>query len=233
MKIIEFTIRQVVFEIRFEEAYEVWDRAGQINREFSELWPKIQLSEAEPNKQILKSDEVQLHTGLRSCNIALLFPKTIAPNPANERRVSETFRVWRNALGFSKLTRVGTRVIMAKSFSSGNDAEQAIMSLGLTKTPKPPIFNHDTDPAWVDVRLHWQDEATSTQVRVHPEHHETEIKDPAGDPAKREKRTTYSVVIDMDRATRGSTDTGKFDVVQWLKGVQHLVNRDLTRLIET
>jgi hypothetical protein len=228
MDIAEFSLRQLIFEIRYDDAYILWDRAGDIHRRIARLWPGSQLVEGTPNQQSLQSDVASIVTGFKTAHIAARKPTSILQF---SDQFSETLAIWVDALELTRFTRVGTRVVYRKSFPSVETANQAMVGLGLIRVPQSPIFNHKSGLYAADLRLVWQDEASQTQVVLRAERQEMEVKGLFDDSGMNEKKTADSVVVDLDRATIGIVELTKFRMADWLKGIQHLMSRDLNRVL--
>lgn len=228
MEISDFKIRQVVFEIRYDDAYILWDRAGSIAEEITKLWPGAKITEGAPNKQSLKSDDATIVTGIRSSHVAVVGPNSILQFAA---QIEETVNVWVRSLNLTKFSRVGTRIMYARAYDSIESASKAIVNLGLVRTPAAPIFNHKNELHQTDIRLLWQDDVSQTQVIIKPEHYDLEIPGLPDNPAEKQTKTADVMLLDIDRATRGTVELSKFRVSDWLEGVRHLVSRDANRIL--
>jgi hypothetical protein len=228
MDLSDFKIQQVVFEVRYEEAFILWDVAGRVHRELARLWPGVTLEKSEPNQQFLKGDSAEIHTGIKQSRVALLGPPSITK--FNDQ-LTETFAIWTTLLEVTRLTRVGTRVIFARKFPSIDAASKAVIDLGLIRYPPPPIFNHKTPPYGAQVNIVWQDEEAQTRFVAKAEHQTMEIA-VIDAPGAKETRTSDTMVIDIDRATRGTVELSKLRVAHWMEGVRHVIARDVPRLLK-
>lgn len=229
MLLSDFKIQQVVFEMRYDDAYILWDRAGRIHQDLTKLWPGTRLREGTPNQQVLRSDDVEVTTGHSISRVALFLPKTISQRVDE---VTETFRIWTTELELTKFTRIGTRVIFFREFQTEEEANRAVVDLALVKYPSSPFFTHKTLPNATDLRITWQDEAIFTQVLLKSEHLEMEIPVSPYSSASKEKKVLHAMVLDIDRATRGTVELAKFRIGDWLQGVEHVINRDAPRIFQ-
>lgn len=228
MKFADFKMRQIVFEIRYEPAYVLWDRAGAIAKEIKRLFPSVELDEGKPNKQVFSDDLVTIGTGVDSAYIAVKQPKNALEFAEHIASITD---VWITFLELRKLTRVGTRVMYVKEFETSEQCGNALVELGLVRFPAPPFFNHKGSPKQCDLRLYWEEDGFQTQLILKPERHELKVAAGLPDRSVERRLESYDVVLlDIDRATRGTVDLSKFYVVEWLKGINHLVFRDVDRL---
>ena len=229
MELSDFKIRQVILEVRYDEAFALWDCAGRVHQELTRLWPGTTLQKAAPNEQVLRSERVEILTGIKTSRVALLSPTSIlaAIDP-----MAETVNLWVTSLNITKFNRVGTRVIFARSFSSEDAANKAVVDLGLIRYPTAPIFNHRGKPYENEVRIRWQDSASQTQVMIKSEHQEIEMTVPTEGGEETQKRQLDFMLLDIDRATKGSIPLSKFRARDWLEGVQHIISRDSPRFLK-
>lgn len=228
MEITDFNIRQVVFEIRYDDTYILWDRAGSIAEETAKLWPGVRIVEVAPNQQALRSDDATIVTGVNSSHVAILGPNSIVQFAT---QMEETVSIWAKFLNLKKFTRVGTRIMYTRPYDSQESASQAIVNLGLVRFPASPIFNHKNELHASDIRLYWQDDVSQTQVIIKSEHYELDIPGLPDKPREKQKKTADVMLLDIDRATRGVVELSKFRVGDWLEGVRHLVSRDAGRIL--
>lgn len=229
MELSDFKIRQVVLEVRYDDAFALWDCAGRVHQELSRLWPGTTLQKVAPNEQLLRSDRVEILTGIKTSRVALLFPASIlaAIDP-----MAETVNLWVTSLNIAKFNRVGTRVIFARSFSSEDAANKAVVDLGLVRYPTAPIFNHKGRPYENEVRIRWQDTVSQTQVLIKSEHQEIEMTIPSEGGEETQKKKLDFMLLDVDRATKGTIQLSKFRTRDWLEGVQHVISRDAPRILK-
>lgn len=108
MELSDFKIRQVIFEIRYDDAYILWDRAGAVSSDLTRIWPNLKLAEGTPNQQSLRSDDASIQTGIASSNVVLIQPDNIVQF---SEQIEETLRIWVASLEINKFSRIGTRVI--------------------------------------------------------------------------------------------------------------------------
>lgn len=228
MRLADFKMRQIVFEIRYDSTYVLWDRAGAIAKEITRLWPSLELDEGKPNNQVFSDDQVTVSTGLSSSYISIKQPKNILEFA---EQIATTTDVWISLLELQRITRVGTRVMYAKEYDTREQAGKAVIDLGLVNFPASPFFNHKEMPKQCDLRLYWEEEGFQTQVIVKPERHELKVVGGLPDrPVEKKRESSDVVLIDIDRATRGTVELSRFYVVEWLKGMNHLVSRDMDRI---
>ena len=230
MDIDDFHIRQIVFEIRYDNAYAIWDCAGAVTSEIAKLWPGATLGEVSPNKQVLQNDDASIQTTISRAHVALQQPKGITQFAD---QINKTLKIWINALDIKKFTRVGTRVMYTHQYPTQEAADNAVVSLNLVRYPTLPIFNHKVMPKESEIRILWEDETTQTQVIIKSEHHKMEILGFLDAPREKQEKTADVMLVDIDRAIKGDVPIEKFNTSEWLEGVRHLISRDLNRILNS
>lgn len=230
MELNDFKIRQVIFEIRYNSAYILWDRAGVLARELSLLWPGLELLEGEPNQQVFNCGNARISTKIDNAHIAITAPRSITQYA---EQIEESVKLWTDLLELEKYTRVGTRTIFAKTFESADAVNAAAVSLRLLRSPNPPFFNHKSPYSSYQLKMYWDDEDSQTQISIRPEHQVMEISGFfVADDEVKETRTSDALILDIDRAAKGEIDISKFRTSEWLEGVRHLINRDINRFLK-
>jgi hypothetical protein len=227
MELSAFKIRQLVFEVRYDDAFLLWDCAGRVHAELAKLWPGSKLVQSEANQQLLKSDDAEIMTGIRQAHVAVIEPSTITKFAD---QIAETLRIWTSAMNVGKFNRVGTRVIYTRKYSSEEASDQAVMDLELIQHPPPPFFNHKVEPYTGEITITWRDDTTQTRFLAKSEHQSIEVPN-LEKASEKQKQAAHFLIVDIDRATRGTVDLAKFRVREWLDGVAHLISRDVPKLI--
>lgn len=228
MRLEDFELYQLVFEIRYEDAFEIWDRAGQVHRELCRIWPGIKLTETGPNQQLLRSPEVQLQTGIRTSHVMLFSPSTILKR---EEHIVDTYEVWRSALELTELKRVGTRAIYRRRYASEKEAGKAFIMLGLAKSPEQGMFQHTDPPIGGEVRLQWKSDAVHTMFSAKTQQQTLEVQPLPEFGKAGEKLSRDDLLLDVDRATGKPMSVSQFDANEWLKSFSRFCLKELPRVL--
>lgn len=224
----QFKLTRLVLELRFDAAYLLWDRAGAIFTRLALMWPGTKLAEANPAQQVLKGENIHLVTSLQSVRLILFRPTTIMQRAA---AIEQTVKVWVEQLELQEFTRVGTRCLFNRSYESEEAANGASVEAALVATPRSPIFGFRTPVSATETVVVWKDQDLVTRLAIKPEHKRLQFSDVEDFPEEKIDRTLHSVLIDFDHATAGKVDATKFRTQDWLKGVQHIIHRDMPRYL--
>ncbi len=223
----DFYLRRLIFEIRYDQAFVLWDRAGGIARRLTTLWPGLKLAEGVPNHQVLKGQNVDISTGLGASHCILFRPQSFIEHV---EQMNKTLAIWVEELEIEKFARIGTRAIYSKDAKSEDEAGAMIAGLALLNIPQS-VLRHQTPAHAALVRLNWRDDAVTTQVLIQAEKQTMELDAAREVPGWDEKREVFRINFDVDRATRGDTERSKFRLSDWLEGVRQTIARDANKLL--
>lgn len=227
-----FTLYKVIFQIQYDDAYEIWDRAGAIARRLSEIWPELKVKEGQPQLQTLVGKDVEVQTGFSKSTVTIS-----GTNALEHRRVQqlkETFEAWRDHLELATLKRISTRALYARHFDSIREANATVIGLGLVKWPDQKVFDQpqEADLNGIDVAYRFEDEQSFALLRIKAEQITYEVNlDPYFIEDSDIKNKKNRMLIDFDRGILGETKAEKIRVDEWIKGFLHVLNRDIEKVL--
>jgi hypothetical protein len=225
-----YHLHTLIVQLSYDEAFELWDRAGAIARGLTELWPGVELDTATPGEQTFRSSSVVLQTSLKTSTITLWRPKL---DPTTIARVTQSFEVLRSQLELQTLSRVSCRSKYVKDFTTQEGANSHVLRMGLTPWPDTRVFDQPTggNGNAVEVVYRFEDEASFAVLRVGSEHLNVNIRthpEVENEVVERKKHRAY---IDFDRGMVAAMDARILRLDEWLKGYQHLLRRDIEKVI--
>lgn len=228
-----YKIDSAIIQIQYADAFLIWDRAGAIALDLSKTWPGLKISEGQPQQQTLKGNGVTLQTGISKSTITISGDQALSPSRVSQ--IIKTFEVWRDALKLTELLRVSTRVVHVKEFASMQNANAELFAMNLMKWPKTKVFDQPTesDRNGFDVQYRFEDDNSFSLLRVKAEQVKYFVEldeDLFGE--KEIEKIKCRMVIDFDRGLLGSVNAEKFRMDEWIKGYQHILNRDLEKVIK-
>lgn len=230
-----FKIKQLVVQVRYLHALELWDNAGRVNRRIQKIWPdaKIVGEAVQPNNVVLKNDKAQIDTGLEQSTISLRQLTTL--DQYTTQQIVDTYAAWRDELSLTKLNRVSSRVLYARDFETMREANEELFKLSLCRFPKSKVFDQPTDsPKNTFVLTYrFEDEASFAFLRVRTEGVRMEFKaDKEFTTLKDTSETKNRLMIDFDRGLIESTEAASFRMDEWLKGFMHVLRRDVEKVLK-
>jgi len=226
-----FKLDSATFQITYNDAYLIWDRAGEIAEQVCKIWPDLKFDDARPEKQTFKGKDVTIITGLNSSIITLTGPNSLSQG--NIRLIKDTFEVWSQKLNLLELSRVSTLATYKKKFPTIKDANADLLALKMARWPNEKIFDQpmDADLNSVELFYRFQDEESFSTLRLKTEGTEYVVKlDSSYVDEPEIRRSKNVIVIAFDRGILGSVNAEKFRVDDWIKGFQHVLRRDIEKL---
>lgn len=227
-----FKLHQLIVQIMYPEALQLWDSAGRVNRRLQSIWPGTSTAEIRPNQQVLRSEKVQIDTGLVQSTVSCSQLTTIDQHTTQQ--LLNTFQAWRSDLELTQLTRVSSRVLYAKTFPTIAAANAELFSMGLCRMPRSKVFDQPTDSELntFDVTYRFEDKESFALLRVRSEFVKLEFTPPSEfstlQPVTEMK---YRLILDFDRGVKGVVDATNFRMDEWLKGFIHILRRDIEKVI--
>lgn len=229
-----FKLISVVFQIRYQDAFELWDRAGMISRQLCEIWSdsELETSEVKPQQQVLRGKDVTLETAFRQSTVTLTGEKSF--DSRRIQQTKETFELWGDALKLRNVERISTLATYSKDFPTVKEANAELISFGLVSWPTVKVFDQpiDADLNGPQVQLRFEDASSFSVLRMRAEQVRLEASLPSEffDQPSIEKLKNR-LIVEFDRGLLGSVATEKFRVEEWLKGYQHILRRDIEKVI--
>jgi hypothetical protein len=230
-------IEQLIFQIRYPLAMELWDTAGRVNRRVRNIWPDTEVvsEHVTPAQIILKGPKVQIDTGITQSTISLRRPKTIEQS---SQQIVDTYAAWRSELSLTELTRVSTRVLYVKDYPTILEANKELFALGLCRYPTMKVFDQPVDSPknTVDIQYRFEDETSFAFLRLHSQEVKIEFKVTDEFTALKDVKdiseTRNRFIIDFDRGLKSSIRAASFRMDEWIKGFSHILRRDLEKVLK-
>ena len=218
-----YQLSSLVAQVQYGSAYLLWDRAGLIANEMTKIWSDLELVEGQPQRQILRSDLVQIETGLKTSTITLKRPASI---DHFVEQLKQTFEIWGKALELEEASRVSSRAVYAKNCTSLGEANKEIIALGIVPWPSGKVFDQpeNGERNSFDLTYRFEDDESFSILRIHTEQVAIELKlnrEFELDEKIERKKTTHRILVDFDRGVLGAVAYPNFRVADWFKGFQH------------
>lgn len=228
-----FKLETVVTQLRYVNAFELWDKAGAISRRLSAIWSDLRLVEAKPQQQILRGNGVDIQTGLTQSTVTLSGPKSLEQGKVQQMK--ETFEIWRDMLSLGSVKRISTRATYSKEFPTMKEANAALFALNLARWPTTKVFDQPetAERNGIEMLYRFEDENSFSLLQLKAEQLKFEVDlDPewVDEPEIRKKKSR--MVIDFDRGLLGAVNAEKFRMDDWIKGFQHVLRRDIEKVIK-
>ncbi len=150
-------------------------------------------------------------------------------------QIKETFEAWRDTLDLNILDRVSTRVTHSKEFVSLKEANADLLALNLARWPNTKVFDQplESERNGLEIAFRFEDQSSFSVLRLKTEQLKAEPElDPEFFDESTITKTKNRLVIDFDRGLLGSVGGSKFRADEWIKGYQHILRRDIEKVLK-
>ena len=223
-------LRRVVCELRYENAYLIFDRTGQIIEEVREKFTKVELQEASPAITRVQTAEGYLVLELGQARIVKDFPPLDLALFANACK--SFLLMGAERLNIPAFTRVGLRQIFSKKVPEMKDAEKFITEYGLLNVPEAIRFGASDKLNEFVVR--WQGSETGATLRLKAEFSRLEVSLPGEteDEDLKLEREANTLVIDVDYYTVARVNRDQWDPTAWIPQSGRIVRKEVDRFLQ-
>ncbi len=219
-------LTQATMEVRFDNAYILWDRAGKIWSKASSLWPNLKMGKAEPMvTAFLLEDRYELSVQLGKAHLIDMLPTSSLNEFISN---SDIFiGLVAESLEISEFTRLGFRLIFNRKFTDNTNAAEAVVSTNMLKLPSGKHFNIEGKVLMPKYSIKWEGESTGVRVSLSAQEKKIDLDvNPVIEELSPVHVTRSEVIYDIDYYTLKNTKKGQLNVKEWISQAYHLVKRD-------
>jgi uncharacterized protein (TIGR04255 family) len=222
----DFEIMSQTCELRYDNAFLIFDRTGQIIYDLQKFVPNIGTVNATPPQTTFGVDGGVFVLELGACR----FGSTQA------KRKLEAFieycKVFFDAvtsqLRIDVFKRVGLRHVMKRDFGSEAEAKSALAAMQITNLKPIKRFNISDKPS--EILLRWEDAEIGVTVRlkaeVGNEPRPSEQKEDAQDTKK-----TPRLILDVDYYTVAPVEIEQWNTQEWITQKVRMIRKEVDSLL--
>jgi len=221
-----FKLNHATIEIRFNNAYILWDRAGLIWSKASSKWANLKMGKAEPMvTTFIIDDRYEMSVKLDKAHFIDLKPSSSLKEFMANAELFVTLVA--GTLDITEFTRLGFRLIYRKKCDDKVKAADALISTKRINVPRGKHFNIEGKVLMPSCSLRWEGESTGVRVVLSAQDKRIDLDVTPGveeiDPVHIEQS---EVVYDIDYYTLKNTTIGQLNVKEWISQAYHLIKRD-------
>jgi hypothetical protein len=227
MNIAQLSLKSLIFELRYPNAYRLWDTAGSIWASAMHRWPALTLREAAPNQQRFSLEnraELSIH-------LDRAFVRTAGSKLTLDDLIPYCRFIADDALPLleiSTFTRVGFKPTFVKEYQSMDDAVKDFFSTGMVKQIVGKNFGIDgkSDSPTVTMRFEGEYLGCMTTLLARRRMTRLEVQtigDEDFEPATKEH---LELVYECDYFTKGDMTSGQLKASEWIEDAMHVIRRD-------
>lgn len=222
------------FEVRFDEALFLWDRAGQVWDQTLKAIGGLKRQHAEPNKVVFASlapPSVELTAELGRLGV-------IEHNPDSKLEfLSETASkftdIVTDRLDILQYRRVGLRLMFEKQFETPEAAAEAFFSSSIVTAIYEPLFGISGPIIQPEYAFRREDGKNGFSVRFKSETQNFEFAPTMdwADFAKAISETRHRLTLDIDCYIQAPVSVEKMRFLDWIPSTFHIIKRDGAKVI--
>lgn len=218
----DFSIDLLTFELRFDNAYLMWDRVGTYWTRLQATIPDLKLLSVQPNQQTMETKDAQIVLDLGLLRVSTRGPKAFALMTDYSQLVYQTGC---DLLELSTFTRVGYRSVRTKVYKDKSLALAEVASFG----PKMSCHALGDNAHEVSFNLtgRFENDSSGLNATLKVEQREVKINVPWEALPHLENFTKNETVayLDADFYTIGTTSRDALSADIWLRQADKLVKR--------
>ena len=210
----DFKPTLAVCEIRYENAYLIYDRTGLICADLRKLFTDLRVVSPSPNQTILQAEEGSFGLELNLCRFT-----TQKPDSQLEAFAEHGKRFFDSVLynlDIKAFTRIGLRVMLRRDFKDLDSAQAALTSLNLVNIPPGERFQASAEPREVSIR--WEGKQIGTNLRLKAGGATIDVILPPELEAKQPEihKSIFGLELDLDYYTVAPVERSQWDASSWI-----------------
>jgi hypothetical protein len=227
LSVADFKVKFAVCELRYENAYLLFDRTGQVCHEARALYTDCNVLSAAPNQTFFQAKEGAFALELAQCRFS-----TFTPDGAMEKFAAHCkgfFDSVARNLDVRAFTRVGLRMFFRKDFKDLAEAKAVLTSLKLVNLPSVERFGAASEP--VEIFLRWESTELGAMLRFKAESGKIDIVLPP-ELKESEVHTSYNgLVLDVDYYTVAPVERSQWDAGAWIPRSLRTIKKDIDAIL--
>jgi hypothetical protein len=214
LSIADFKVTSATCELRYESAYLIYDRTGQVFHDVRGLYTDCRVINATPNQTLFQADEGSFALELSQCRFS-----TTTPDPSMEKFGTNCKRFFDSVailLDIRVFTRVGLRLFFRKDFKDIDEAKAVLHSLRLVNLKAEERFGAASEPD--EVLLRWEGSQVGAMLRLKAESGKIDlILPPELEAEKPEIHKSFNgLIVDVDYYTVAPVERSQYDASAWI-----------------
>jgi hypothetical protein len=225
----DFKLRQATCEVKFPEAFLVFDRTGEIYRQLARKFTNLHSDAASPAQTQMTAEEGSIGIEIRALRLTDNSPDSKLEKFAQNMKA--VMDVGAKQLDLTVYTRIGLRQILTKKYNTLQDAETALNDVHLFKLGQEKRFG--AGPNISEFQIRWEDKAIGATFRMKAESATLDAKlhpDLEVEPRDIHKEL-HHLVLDLDYYTVAVVEREQWDAGTWITQSARIVRKEADRIL--
>jgi uncharacterized protein (TIGR04255 family) len=225
----DFKPFSVTCELRYKNAYLIYDRTGQVIEDVRESFTDINVSTSSPQQTAWVTNEGTLTLELGACRVISTRPDKNAE--AFAKHCKAFFDAVTHHLQIGVFTRIGLRYILRKEYKTLDESKAALASMMLANLKPTKRFNSSDSPT--EILFRWEDSQIGAFVRLKAEMVELKATVPPEfqDIVPKIDKKINGLTLDIDYYTVAPVDREQWNSQEWLPEKMRLVRKEVDGIL--
>lgn len=230
LSIDDFKGYTITCELRYKNAYLIFDRTGQVLEDLRDSFTDIKVSNSGPIQTTFTSEEGTLVIEIGACRFM-----SGQPDKNTESFVTHCkafFDAVTERFNIGVFTRIGLRYILKKEFKTIEESNAALASLNLVSLQPTKRFKASESPT--EVMFRWEDTQLGASVRLKAESADITINitPELRDEIPKFDKRVIGITLDIDYYTVAPVEREQWDSQQWLPQKLRLIRKEVDGILQ-
>jgi len=225
----DFKQYSLTCELRYKNAYLIYDRTGQIIEDVRESFTDINVSISSPQQTSWTTNEGTLVLELGACRFINNRPDKNAEPFA--KYCKAFFDAVTHQLQIGVFTRIGLRYILRREYKTVDESKAALASMLLPNLKPPKRFNSSDSPT--EVLFRWEDSQIGAFFRLKAETIEIKTMPPPElvDSVPKFEKKINGLTLDIDYYTVAPVDREQWNPEEWLPQKLRIIRKEVDGIL--
>ncbi len=227
LSLTEFKITSAICEVRYSDAYKIWDNAGKIWSSCEKKWTTLKPKKAEPNiTTFLVNENVELSAQINKAYVSKFFPSSSLKDFIED--TSNFFGILLPILEVNEITRIGFRLTFSKNFKDQESANSYLAGIKeLNFNNREKVFGIEPKIITPSYAVRFDGDTLGVLAKINLVKKELDIDIPPDiSDMKSISKEYHQLVIDYDYYTLKPAKIGQINISEWIELAFRSVKRD-------
>jgi hypothetical protein len=217
-------------ELRYKNAYLIYDRTGQVIEDLRGTFTDIIVSTSSPQQTSWVTNEGTLTLELGACRFITTWPGKNAEAFAKYSKAF--FDVVTHHLQIGVFTRIGLRHILRKEFKTEDESKAALAAMKLANLKPTKRFNSSDSPT--EVMFRWEDSQIGVFLRLKAETTELKLTVPPElqDAVPKIEKKVNGLTLDIDYYTVAPVEREQWNCQEWVSQKLRIIGKEVDGILD-
>lgn len=226
----DFKPFSITCELRYKNAFLVYDRTGQVLEDLRDSFTDIAVSAASPQQTTWVAEEGTFVLEIGACRFTSVRSGQNAEGFT--KQCNDFFEAVTNHLQINVFTRIGLRYIARKEFKTLDESKAALASMLLVNLKPTQRFKSSESP--IEVLFRWEDSQIGAFVRLRAETVDikTVVAPEFQEHVTKVDKKIHGLTIDIDYYTVAPVEREQWNAIEWLPQKLRMIKKEADGILQ-